>query len=182
MLSTNLLPHEEKRTLWFEETRRMVFLFLVILVFIFLVGVPLLLPSYIPIAIQQNNLRKQLAFEEAASKQLRVGETVVEVQAVRHLLASVRATASEHDRAGKILNQFLEVSGAAVVVQSLSIKQGGAVQITGLARTRRDLLQFESSLRDGGMLQEISLPLSNIIRETDVSFSMQGKLKSQFSL
>lgn len=182
ILSTNLLPSQEKKSLQFEEGRRTVLLFSVIATGIFLVGLVFLVPSYIPVIIQRNNLEEQLLLEEQASVQLKIGETIQRVRSIKGELGSVRTSLSEYDRASKILGQFLDTAGPGIVIGVLTVKKEGGVSITGHAGRRRDLLGFEKILRDSNLFQEISLPLSNIIRETDVPFFIQANLKPQFNL
>ena len=61
----------------------------------------------------------------------------------------------------------------------VSIRNIGEVTIVGTAGTRDDLLGYEKSLRDANVFQELNSPISNILREINISFTFEGKLREQ---
>lgn len=177
MLTTNLLPHKEKRMIQLEEARRTVRVLTVGTVVMFLVGSVFLLPSYLPLALEEGELARLLTLEEQASRALGVDAINVELRNVQSRVRSLQAFLSEPQRASVLLAGFLE-TGTGVNVVSLNLKQDGSFSVNGVAATRRDLLDFEKALRDSGRFETLSSPLSNITRESRITFVIQGKLKS----
>lgn len=178
MLISNLLPEEEKKIIRTEEARRLVIFFVLGIIVIFLIASFLLLPSYVPLYLEQRELGNKLSLEEEAVRKLKVQETIALVRSQKASIASIINSLGTSGRASVLMRQFLGSAGAGVVLQNLTVQRDGTVFLRGTARTRQMLLGFEKALRDSGQLQEISSPISNIIHETNIDFVIQGKLKS----
>lgn len=182
MLTTNLLPSSEKKILKREETRRTILFFAVAYSAVFFLTSFLLLPTYLPLVVQRQELLRQLEIEEEASRKLGVEESIKELRSVSTGVVSLRTYASVPPRASASLTELLDKAGPGITINLVSVKKDGSVAILGSAARRGNLLALEKALRESGRFQEISSPLSNIIRETDINFSIEGKFKSIYSL
>lgn len=182
MLTANLLPPQEKALVRQEEVRRLILFFATIVTAVFVSGAVLLAPSYLPLLLEKREIERALALERGTSERLGVPAALLKIQKVRSTLSFVRVLTPESKRASVIMARLFEDAGANVTVTTLNVKKTGEIIFTGSAKTRRDLLDFERALRESGRFQEISSPLSNIIREVDVVFTIQGKLKPNHSL
>ncbi len=180
MLTTNLLPAREKKEIRLEESRRVIILLSGFLVANFIAASLLLFPSYLPLVIERRGLEDSLRLEETAALNLGVKEKIASMQRVVSVVNAVRSYAAESSRPSTLLQSFLENSGQGISISFLSINKNGEFTLIGRAATRRDLLGFEGRLREGKKIEDLSSPLSNIVRETNISFSLQGKLKSMF--
>ena len=85
-------------------------------------------------------------------------------------------------RASSIFSMFSDELPGGIEVLNLTVKENGDVAVSGRAATRREILQFEDALRKSGRFESLITPLSNIIRNTDLPFIIQGKLKPEFRL
>ena len=167
--------------MWYEYAGRIIKLFAGMVIFVFIIASSLLLPVYLPLYLELRELKKRLLIEEDASKKLRVKETLSQVGAIKATLTSISNFAADSNRASLILEEFL-ASQKGITLFNLQTGKNGQIRVSGKAEARHDLLEFEKKLRESGRFQEISFPFSNIIRETDINFTLEGKLKTSFML
>lgn len=179
MLHTNLLPESEKLVVSYEWWQRIIHFFGFMGLCILAVGIILLAPAYLPSYVGRKELERLLVLEESArdTDSIRIK---AEATALRAMVASVQEFSEHRPKATQLFDVILnrqpgiEVSGMTIDV--------GTVSITGHADARRNLLAFEQHLKDTGMFTAISSPLSNIIRETNITFTLQALLIKDFEL
>lgn len=181
MLSTNLLPAEEKQTVHLEEMRRTIVFLTGLAVLVFAAGFIFLAPPFLAVRLAERELIRLLAVEDEAVSHEEVRGTIVAARIMREAIAEARALAAEAPRSSAILERLL-TSGEGIRVTSLIIRKDGTMGLSGHAATRAELLDFEERLRASDRFHEITFPLSNIVRERDIEFSMQGKLKPEYRL
>ena len=180
-LTINLLPPEEKRAVGFEEARKIIRFFASIFSLVLVMGVLMLLPSYMPLFLEQKGLQEILAIEEESWQKLKSGEVLNEAVKNKALMRSLKEALTHPSRASTLLEEFIGL-GKNIQITEFSITKEGAVRIGGLAKKRADLLEFERALRNSGYLQEFSFPLSSIVKESDITFAMQAKLAGEEGL
>src|SRR3989344_6752845 len=177
MLTINLLPGEEKKTVRLEERRRLMLFFASLFSSIAAVGIILLLPSYISMVFEREGLQDLARLEEEASSKLGVRETVVKTTNIKAVVSSIKTYGGEVPKASNIFSEFMGKPRSGVTISAFTSKKGGAFSLRGAASTRKDLLELEKSLRESGWFEDFASPISNIIRETDINFFIQGKIK-----
>src|SRR3989338_4342220 len=182
MLTTNLLPLAEKNEIWYEETRRIVRFFATGILAVCVFAVVLFFPSYFFLSLEKQELARSLQIEEEASRMLKIDAELQRIRVAENNIRIIRDFASTPATASALLEKLTTNSGLGITLVSLTIKKQRDVAIIVNAATRRDLLRFEKTLRDANMFQEISFPLSNIVRETNINFTLQRKLKPQYAL
>lgn len=181
MLNTNLLPHGEKKLIYFEELYRIVLLFASVLTGIFVVGSILLLPSYLPAVLTKRDLERRLALEKKASAQFKVEETISQIAEIEKTLFSIKTYVVRPQQASLLLKKFSEpITG--IYIQNLTVTKDGSIALNGKAATRRDLLAFERKLRESGQFQQVISPPSNIAKESNINFTLEAKIKPEFGL
>lgn len=181
MLSINLLPVQEKKIVRYEGLLRIVGFFTVGIVVVFGSGTIFLLPSYLPLYLEYRELARTLHLEEGASQQLRVTATVKKIKSIETTLNDITVFTNQSSKASKLMKSiFPKTEG--IRLNTLTIKNGGNVVMNGFAKTRDNMLTFETFLRKGGTFQEITFPLSNIAKQFDINFTLQGKLKPEYQL
>lgn len=152
-----------------------------LLCMVLVVGLSLLVPSYLPLFFQRQELRRALQVEQEASNTKGTDSIRTEVGAIRSTIAAIQRSANTPTQASEIIEvAFQPVQNITVI--SISTEKGGAISITGLAGTRDSLLDYEQHLRESSKFQEITASLSDIVQETNINFTFQGKLKPQYSL
>lgn len=182
MLSTNLLPQGQKRIVQWEEARRLVRFLAIWLSIILFVSVSLLVPSFLPLTLERRELERALTVEEDASHLVKVEDILMQGRKIRSALSAIKTFHEEPARGSLLLGWFLGGVRENVTLDGIVARKGGEVLISGVARTRRALLNYEQMLRNSGRFQDISSPVSNIIRESDINFTIKGTLKSSYAL
>lgn len=181
MLSINLLPVQEKKIVRYEDLLRIMAFFTMGIVVVFGSGAIFLLPSYLPLYLEHRELARTLHIEEGASQQLQVTAIVKKIKNLETTLNDITAFTKQSSRASKLVKSiFPKTEG--IQLNTLTIKKGGDVVMNGFAKTRDNMLTFETFLRKGGIFQEITFPLSNITKQFDINFTLQGKLKPEYQL
>ncbi len=180
MLTANLLPESEKKRAAFEHYRRLVELFAALAIIVFALASVALLPVYIPLAFEARELKRLHVIETAAFEQLGIAPVIEELRRIKRENNALRTFLAADQRASA-LAEFL-LAPRSVTITSFIADAGGGITLGGFAPTRRDLLDFEKILRDSGRFEEVALPLSNITRETDITFTLKAKLKPDYRL
>ena len=106
MLTINLLPGEEKKTVRLEERRRLMLFFASLFSSIAAVGIILLLPSYISMVFEREGLQDLARLEEEASSKLGVRETVVKTTNIKAVVSSIKTYGGEVPKASNIFSEF----------------------------------------------------------------------------
>ncbi len=181
MLSINLLPRQEKQAVHAEETFRLVLFFTALAILVFAVGLVFLMPSFLSTRLAEQEFARSLALEDETARHQAVREVMAQARGAEEAIAEIRSYAASPSRASLILERFF-ASGGGVAIHSLVIRKQGELALTGYAATRQELLRFEEALRNSDRFHEITFPLSNITRERDIQFTVQGKLKPEYGL
>lgn len=177
MLTTNLLPPEEKYNARMRRIRRTGRFFTILAVGVVLLGTVLLLPSYLFSGISAAALAHSLRLEEEAATRSHLHDAAAAARANAAKVNEVRAFVGSPAGAADLLKSFLNAVPG-ISIEELAIKEDGSVMMAGIARTRADLLSYESGLRNSNVLESASIPLSTIIQEGDIHFTVQGTLRS----
>lgn len=164
-----------------EEMRRAILFFSGVAIAIFGVGLALLLPSVLLTGIATAELERSLALEEDNARQGDTIDTVVRMRGAQDALRELRTYTAQAPRTSALLERFLS-PGSGISLLSFAVKGDGQVTMSGHADTRAALLDFEETLRTSQRFYEITFPLSNITRDRDIQFSVQGKLKPEHGL
>lgn len=180
MLTTDHLPQAEKNILRFEEWRRVILLLTVLIGSVLTIGLVLLVPSFLPLYFQGQELSRGLEAQKKAFALVDTAHISDTMRALKQTIPDLKASVSQESKAYETLNTLApQMEG--IAISNVSVNKTGDIAIQGKAATRDNLLKFEERLRESGKFQKIFTPLSNIIRETNISFSLQGKLKSQYA-
>mgnify|MGYP001575828911 CR=1 FL=1 len=178
MLTANLLPPAEKRFLALERIRRIISFFAVLIGAAFVLGIFFILPTYFVLTFEVKELLHSLDIEEKASRELDVDAIFDKASNLRKAMAAIRGGGETSRKSSELMDDFFLIKSGAVSITTLNIRKDGTFSISGIAQTRRSLLDFEGALRDSGKFQDISSPFSNIIPERNIHFTLQGKYKS----
>lgn len=181
MLTINLLPPVSQDLARREQWFRVVRIAASAAAGIFFLGFVFLLPSYFPIFLRHRDLSRSLALEKEAVEKLHISETVAAIRTAQRELMLLQKFIAIPPRASDSMAAVMGVRGEGIAITSLTLK-GESIHLAGTAATRRFLLEFEKQLRESGRFQEVIIPLSNIVRETNISFSITAKLKPAFAL
>ena len=181
MLTTNLLPPPQQRDIRLEEARRIIRFFAAVAILLLLIGITLLAPSYLPIYFQRRESERALAINEQTAGMADSENLRSNVDQINMLVSSIRERASRKPNATKIFESIFKAPQG-ISITSVLVNPDGSVSIAGNAKTRTRLLDFEQSLRQAEIFRAITFPLSNIVRESNINFILQGTLKEKYVL
>lgn len=181
MLTTNLLPLEEKRIVRLEEARRAVQFFAVASVVVLLFGVVLLLPSYLSSVVATRALAHLQELEKESAAHSNFSDVIAANRDAARIIAQVKTFVEIVPKAAPLLEKFLQ-SVPGITIEALSVRKEGIVTMQGIARTRTDLLGLEQSFREANLFDAFRVPLSSIVQEEDIRFTVQGTLKTAYRL
>ena len=144
---------------------------------IFVIGLVLLLPSFIFLSVEKGNLEDEVVIEKVLAKRLKLQEVSSNVTQIQALLSEAQTFLNRPSRASQITKIFF-ADAPGVRVQALSVTTAGEVALSGFAQTRDDLLNFQKQLQGSHMLETLTFPISDIIHSTNIQFTLTGKLKA----
>lgn len=178
----NLIPPTARRSVIREYWLR------VMSVWMFLIGTgclivaALLLPTYVQIWIQLNGLSElaSASSDMVASYDISAQELIVASNQAKILNPPATSTPFS-----VYINNIETVSGSAVTLTAFTFVRPNigetSISISGIARTRQDLANFRDSLSADTAYSRVELPISNLIKEKDLLFSMQLYLATSTS-
>lgn len=180
MLSTNLLPHTEKKMIRVQTATRAVGYFTFLLLVIMAVGFFLLLPSYFYASLARHDAERALLLEEQAYHSQQVSETIRETKKVKDGLNEVRKFLETSSAASTLLAKFF-AAGDGITITSFTLDKTGELTIEGIAATRDQLLGFEKALRTSSNFLEVTFPLGDFVHKRDVKFTARMKVQSLYN-
>lgn len=180
MNGINLLPHSEKQSYHMELTRRLVGFYSVGILCVLAIFIGLLLSINAYLAIQHTLLREQIASFEFSPNTRRVQgmELIVRefTEAARKLQGVKGSLVALHP----LLREFESAIPPGVTLQGVSLDaRANKGTVVGSAATRNDVIAFEERLEALEWIVSVESPLSNLIRERDISFSFGVTTKLQ---
>ena len=99
------------------------------------------------------------------------------MRSISELVGSLKG-AFQDDAAASSLIDSLFVAAGSLSLETIIVRPDGMLNISGRAATRRDLLDFEKRLRELNLFQDVLFPLTNIVQQRDIHFSVQARLKA----
>ncbi|HET8575364.1 MAG TPA: PilN domain-containing protein [Candidatus Paceibacterota bacterium] len=175
----NLLPQVEKEKLRREYFLRLAVIALISLFFLLLIACVLLMPTFLlthsKLSITQN--------EAVALKHSTAGVQKAQYEAV------VKQT---NDRVNQLLNAPAELQMRDLVRSILGVRgdritlsafvyqsavagskgESARIQIQGVAKNRDELIAFQTRLQSSGHFSDVSLPISSLVSDTNIPFTM----------
>ena len=173
----NLIPPHARKAVTREYWIR------VVTVWMFLVACSLVLiatlqaPTYVLINSLSAALEGQ--FNDARTKQGVFLESEAEILKTNALIDHL-GQESEEGRFSNLIYELDNVAGNNVTISqftfALQEDELGAIALIGNARTRIALSDFRDNLEEHPMFTAVELPISNLVKDRDITFSMKVSL------
>ena len=174
MLNLNLLSKNDLQNVKFEEWRRLVvFIFSASLTAIFFF-VAILLPVYFfSLAEKKSVLDEMKRFESGASVS-GVKSIEAEVASLNRFYKEIIQKGEPNRRLSLMIDRLISDSAGKISFFSVSYRKEKEVAMTGFAPIRQDLISFEKKMNEYEVLKEVSSPVSNLIKEANINFSLRA--------
>lgn len=167
----NLLPPEGKKGVLKNYWLRVVSIYFILCGTAFFITGALLLPTYFYILYQTQALGTVIVEEDVVS--LKQIETDINTaNQISTLLVSTPTTVRDSD----ILTEVLAFSDGLAEIGSINIKKDGRkiseIVVNGVAYDRSTLVAFRDRAEQHQFFKEVNLPLSNLAKDQNISFSL----------
>ena len=178
----NLLPYDEREAVEKERIRRFVIVASLSVSFILAAGIVLMLPSYLKLTFERESLDRGIASEIKASGAGPTEGFKIALGDLNKKIAILDGAKKGATDVTHIIEGVLKARPAGVAINSIaygSVSKGGSktVLLSGQAKTRDNFLAFEKNLEDSGDFKKITSPVSNLLRDADLQFSLSLDLK-----
>lgn len=170
----NVLPPQTKRSLTRRYYAHLLTVVCTLGAVVLALGGALLIPSFLLSTTQAESYER---YRDALSGSIGLKErekTEIEVQGVAERIRILGEYAGD-ERVVDALEGVLQGQPESVRVTGISLARaegGFSVSLSGVANTRTDLLEFVDVLRTKTNLQDVALPVAQLVAERDVPFSL----------
>lgn len=138
----------------------------------------LLLPSFILVSLQKNEILRQVEFEEANPLTHRVNEVDGRVDKANKQILGLKNNLLGQDTLFSMLSAVLADSPEGVSFQHFIFDRGEkTLSLAGKAKTRASVLELDTRLKKLPLAEKVELPLASLVRETDTDFTIRILLK-----
>ena len=174
-LSLNLLPPEKKQDLHLHRIYLLAKnLIIILLLYIIGTAIALLLTKM----ALQNNFNQIV---EQTTLTPRYGNLFnKDIRLFNKRLNAVAEIQEEYTSWSDLIYQLTRLVPPNISLTNISFspaeKSQEQILITGQAKTRDDLLAFKNNLESSTFLSEVNVPLDNLLKKDDISFSIKARL------
>lgn len=172
----NLLTQEEKKKIRKEYLFRLSLVALVLLLGSSLIGIALLIPPFLISSIKERDVRGQSELLKQSIENSSRDSSIVQL---REAAQKLEALAEAKDQI-KIADMFKRVADhrtEGIELAGLFYKQvsdnEAILTVSGVANNRGDLLAFSRALEQDLLFSGVELPVSNLAKEENISFSFK---------
>lgn len=173
----NLLPQELKKEnlkIYRSHLAGWALFFLLLLV---LVSVILLVPSYLIFSSKRTNVEKTLALTRARGERVSASVPHETVADVNKKISTLARKSEKVAPPSVLIDEIVAKRSQTLSITSLSITTGATISLEGVANTREDLVGFKEALEKSDYFTKVDSPISNLIADRDIKFSITAILK-----
>lgn len=175
MLSLNLLTPERKKIFyWTTLTKKAIFWGVKMLSILFIFSFCFLVFN-LYLDYQINILDQNIASFENTKKVKEMRQIEESSKKINKILDNIDNINENQIYWHDALVKFVDIIPDKAQIFSLEIGQEGKFTISGMAKTRQDLLFFEAKLKNSEEFKNVRLPLEDLIKKEDVDFQLAGE-------
>lgn len=180
----NLLPEKNKILLKKEYFKRVFVTLGFFLIFSVLAAIAVLAPAGVFIFSRKNDFEKESAASAKSADKISGEKSIAEANQINSRLKILENKWSSRDLNVLIKKIIDSKRSAGVKIKLLSYNNGNAAEgsviaISGEAARRQDLFAFESGLKKEFGEDKVASPISNMIKEKDLIFTLTLKIKNE---
>lgn len=178
----NLIPPSAKKSITFEYWKRVIAVWLCLFSMALIILAVFLLPTHIA-------LRSQISFLEDSVNEGVVRVSSYDISATELVATSNRAKSlleNMSTNTPSLLITLLKLyAGSNVMLnnfQFTKLESNPSLTLAGVAATRQDLATFRDAVSADTRFVAVNLPISNLIKDKDLLFSMEITLATTTSI
>jgi len=169
----SVLPKSFKKKIQSEYRLRLITVISILISMSFLAGVVLLIPAYILADAELQTLEGRTLEVKRAGEEIVSKESQDEAVWTRELLLFVASQSGTREIEPLIRTIINEIPTGIRVMRMEYLKgESEVIKLSGVAADRRSLTEFSSQLSSLSEVEEVDLPLSNLVKSTDIPFSL----------
>lgn len=173
-LMFTFLPYEERQAVAKEYKKRLLLIYVAIVMFAGVAWIASLVPSYVLVTVRRDETLAQKASPAAVSSADASALVEKEIALAKEKLSVLRPIISQQPMSFVLAKLFSRISQG-ISLSSISVGRAGAngtISISGIATTRDTLVSFSKTLEGEAFFKKVELPVSNFTRGKDVPFTM----------
>lgn len=170
-----LLPEEARARVAGEYKLRRTVMMLTALVVVFAMALIGLFPSYMLSKVKQTE-----AGALAPASSGKEGEWSIWLLDFNRKL-DILSTSAEEEKISAFIEKVIAEKRAGIHLTQFNWKKIGetaTLSLKGISDDRQTLLSFESRLKDSGHFSQVTLPVSNLVKERDLGFQIELSVKT----
>lgn len=167
MITLNLIPENEKKELQLLNT----YVAIKNLVLVILLGV---MVSSIMLLIGKIILLQHFTetVSENVLKTFSINITNIDIKKLKKEMDAAKEIQKNHINWINFFIHFNTMANNGIAVNSLEINGQGGVNISGLAKERQNLIDFEKNINDSGYFNEFKFPYDSLFKKNDIIFNI----------
>lgn len=169
----NLLPESQESVVMGEYRRRLIVVTLSLFTFVCFLSLLFLLPSFILSGVKLKSLSERAAL--FSDKKLEEGDSAAALTRLEGQVALMK-TRQERRDVGTLIDTVIARKGGLVVLKGFSYERRGEtskLDVNGTAKTRAALIAFVDRLKEQKEFSEVYSPVSNLVKDRDIDFTVQ---------
>lgn len=173
MITLNLIPENEKRGIQSISTymaiKNFVFLLfigIIISCILLLMGKIILMNHYIRMVSNTIITSRASKFSDSGIKSFKMKiENAEEIQ-------------KNYIRWSNFFLRINSIINKGVIINSLQVDDAGKLSLSGIGKTRQDLLDFEKNIQKSGYFKEFKFPYETMFKKDDIPFTILLEFKA----
>ena len=168
MITINLVPENEKKEF------QLLNIYIAIKNFVFLLLLGTVLSAIVLIfgkIILLDYLQKMLAINMAniaSSKSIDI-----DIKNLNNEIKKAQLIQGNHIYWINFFSRFGSIINDGVIINSLKLSQNGTLEIEGMAKTRQNLMDFESNVANSGYFGDFKFPYETFFEKENIRFSIK---------
>lgn len=178
MLNLNLLPPLKKVHVAYEMRSRAVIAVAAGFVGIIAVAFILILPTIFFTVFQKSEAVRAVAFETENQTHLNLTAEAEALQSAGRLADTVLGADTKRFSSSLLFESIIRDTPPTLRLEALHVRsEDKEITIRGFAPTRSSLLTFLANLEKNPLIAKASSPVANLIKETDITFSISATVR-----
>lgn len=170
MITLNLLAPEKKQGLRLTQLYQMIKNLIILILFLTIIIAIVLLLTKMTL---QNHFNKIVAETTLITKYVDIFNK--DIKEFNRHLESVEKIQKEYIPWTDFFINFTHLVPDDISIDTIAINKS-KILITGLARTREKLLEFEDNLKNSNLFSEVAIPLKNLLKKEDIDFDIKAEI------
>jgi hypothetical protein len=171
----NLLPEKEKALLHKEYRLRVVVMYLGVIAALCITAVVLLIPSYI-LSLYRRKAVETAPVQLTPESQKEKAALLSQIEKGKDAIKILKPEASSK-LPTELISLIIKNKSSDITINSIGYTytkpQTFLIKISGVAKTRQSLIAFKTSLEKEEGIAQIVLPVSNLAKDANISFSFE---------